>query len=41
MKISRILLAVVILGSLVTTAYIQSGPYGNDEVNIAADRVGA
>lgn len=41
MKISRILLAAMILGSVVTTAYIQSSQSGNDGVNIAADRVGA
>ncbi|AYK78916.1 hypothetical protein NRS6084_03306 [Bacillus subtilis] len=41
MKISRILLAAVILGSLFTTAYSQSSQNGNGEVNIAADRVGA
>ncbi|MCY8555989.1 phosphatase [Bacillus haynesii] len=39
MKISRILLVAVILGSVATTTYIQSGQ--NIEIKIAADRVGA
>lgn len=39
MKISRILLAAVLLGSVVTTTFIQSGQ--NDGIKIAADRVGA
>ncbi|ARC70978.1 phosphatase [Bacillus subtilis] len=39
MKISRILLAAVVLGSVVTITFIQSSH--NDEIKIAADRVGA
>ncbi|WP_434785720.1 phosphatase RapI inhibitor PhrI [Bacillus velezensis] len=39
MKISRILLAAVILGSILSMTYLQSDD--NTEIRVASDRVGA